>query len=345
METSSVRVLVVENYEPFRRFICSTLRKSPEVEIVEEIADGLEAVQKAEELRPDLIVLDIGLPSLNGIAAARRIRRLSPESKLLFISQESSVDVVQEALALGALGYVVKAHAGSELLAAVEAVLEGRQFVSGGLSGRYFTAASDSNFLDRIGGNEVPQLFESGKANTTTRSHEVKFYSDDAALVVGFTRFVEAALEAGNAAIVVATEPHRKSLLQRLQELGVDIVTAIEQGRYVSLDVAETLSTFMVNDLPDPPRFLKVAGNLVAAAAKASKAEHPRVAACGECAPTLWEQGNAKAAVEVEHLWDEIAKNYNVDIMCGYVLNSFQREHESHIYERICAEHSVVSFQ
>jgi DNA-binding NarL/FixJ family response regulator len=335
---------VVENYEPFRRFICSTLRKRPEVEIVEEIADGLEAVQKAEELRPDLIVLDIGLPSLNGIAAARRIRRLSPESKILFISQESSVDVVQEALALGALGYVVKAHAGSELLAAVEAALEGRQFVSGGLSGRYFTAASDSNLLDRIGGHEDPQSLESGKANTT-RSHEAKFYSDDAALVVGFTRFVEAALEAGNAAIVVATESHRRSLLQRLQELGVDIVTAIEQGRYVSLDVAETLSTFMVNDLPDPPRFLKVASNLVAAAAKASKAERPRVAACGECAPTLWEQGNAEAAVEVEHLWDEIAKNCNVDIMCGYVLNSFQREHESHIYERICAEHSVVSFQ
>ena len=314
------------------------------MEIVEEIADGLEAVQEANELRPDLILLDIELPSLNGIAAARQIRRLSPESKILFISQESSVDVVQEALALGALGYVVKAHAGSELFAAVEAVLSDRQFVSGGLSGRYFTAASDSNLLDRIGGNEVPQSLESGKANTT-RSHEVRFYSDDAAFVVGFTRFVEAALEAGNAAIVVATESHRKSLLQRLQGLGVDMVAAIEQGRYVSLDVAETLSTFMVDDLPDPPRFLKVAGNLVAAAAKASKAEHPCVAACGECAPTLWEQGNAEAAVELELLWDEIAKNCNVDILCGYVLNSFQREHESHIYERICAEHSVVSFQ
>jgi len=74
-------------------------------------------------------MLDIGLPSLNGIAAARRIRKLSPKSKILFVSQESSADVVLEALALGALGYVVKAHAGSELLPAVEAVLQGRQFV------------------------------------------------------------------------------------------------------------------------------------------------------------------------------------------------------------------------
>jgi len=176
-----------------------------------------------------------------------------------------------------------------------------------------------------------------------TRSHEVEFYSDDAAFVVGFTRFIESALEAGNAVIVVVTESHRKSLLRRLQEHGVDIVAAVEQGRYVSLDVAETLSTFMVNDLPDPARFLKVAGNLVALAAKASRGERPRVAACGECAPTLWKQGKSEAAVEVEHLWDEIATSCNVDILCGYVLNRFQHEQENHIYERICAEHSAVS--
>ena len=116
METPSSRVLVVEDFEPFRRLICSTLRERPEFQIIEEVTDGLEAVQKAEELQPDLIILDIGLPSLNGMDAARRIRKLSPKSKILFMSQESSADVVQEALVLGALGYVVKAHAGSELL-------------------------------------------------------------------------------------------------------------------------------------------------------------------------------------------------------------------------------------
>jgi DNA-binding response OmpR family regulator len=127
---------VVDDYEPFRRFIRSTLRKGPELQIVGETSDGLEAVNKAEELQPDLIVLDIGLPSLNGIEAARRIRKVSPESKIVFMSQESSADVVQEALALGALGYVVKAHAGSELLAAVEAVVRGKRFLSEGLDGR-----------------------------------------------------------------------------------------------------------------------------------------------------------------------------------------------------------------
>ena len=251
---------MVEDFEPFRRFICSTLRESPEFQIVAEVTDGFEAVQKAEELQPDLILLDIGLPSLNGIDAARRIRKLSPKSKILFMSQESSSDVVQEALALGALGYVVKAHAGSELLPALEAVLQGRLFVSSGLSGQYFTPASDSEIPDRTSESLLPPA--PGKVEIT-RNHEVEFYSDDAAFVGGFTRFIEAALESGSAVIVIATESHRKSLLQRLREHGVDIVAAVEQGRYVSVDVAETLSTFMVNDLPDPARFLKAAGNLI----------------------------------------------------------------------------------
>ena len=331
---------MVEDFEQFRRFICSTLRDRPEFQIVGEVTDGLEAVQKAVELQPDLILLDIGLPSLNGIEAARRIRRLSPKSTILFMSQESSSDVVQEALALGALGYVVKSHAGSELLPALEAVLQGRQFVGSGLSGRYFTPAPDSKTLDRP--IEALPTLQSGRTEIT-RSHEVEFYSDDAAFVVGFTRFIEAALESGTAVIVIATESHRKGLLQRLRERGVDIVAAVEQGRYVSVDVIDVLSTFMERDQPDPTRCLKAAGDLIATAAKASSGERRRVSACGECAPTLWEQGKADAAVDVEHLWDEIAKSCNVDVLCGYVLSSFQREQESHIYERICAEHSAVS--
>jgi DNA-binding NarL/FixJ family response regulator len=131
----SVRVLVVDDFEPWRRFVCSTLEKAPDLQVICEVSDGLEAVQKAEELKPDLIVLDIGLPTLNGIEAARRIRKLAPESKILFLTQESSADLVEEAFSLGALGYVLKAQAGTELLAAVDAVRQGRQFVSNGIIG------------------------------------------------------------------------------------------------------------------------------------------------------------------------------------------------------------------
>jgi DNA-binding NarL/FixJ family response regulator len=338
---SAVRFLVVDDYGPFRRFVCSRLGRRPDFQVIGEASDGLEAVRKAEELQPDLIVLDIGLPTLNGMEAARRIRKLAPESKIIFLSQESSADVVHEALSLGALGYVVKAHAGSELLAAVEMVRQGRQFVSSGLSGNSFNEATDEEIPDHLCRKEaLSSLAPSNRE--IDRSHAVEFYSDEASLLVGFARFIEAALNAGNAVIVVATKPHRNDLFQRLQGQGLNIGAAIEQGSYIPLDVADTLSTFMVNDLPDPVRFLKVAGDQVAAAAKAAKGEHPRVAACGECAPTLWAQGKADAAVQLEHLWDEMARSCNMDILCGYVLNNFQREQERHIYERICAEHSAV---
>lgn len=122
---------MVDDYEPFRRFVCSTLGERPGFQIVGEASDGLAGIRQAEELQPDLILLDIGLPTLNGMEAARRIRKLAPDAKIIIVSQESSADVVQEALSLGASGYVVKTRAATELLAAVEAVLMGKHFVSG----------------------------------------------------------------------------------------------------------------------------------------------------------------------------------------------------------------------
>jgi DNA-binding NarL/FixJ family response regulator len=125
------RVLVVDDFEPWRDFVSSKILMKPELQVVGEASDGLEAVQKAVELKPDLILLDIGLPTLSGIEAARQIRKLAPESKIIFLSQESSAEIVQEALSLGAWGYVVKTMAESELLTAVETVISGKKFVSG----------------------------------------------------------------------------------------------------------------------------------------------------------------------------------------------------------------------
>jgi CheY-like chemotaxis protein len=129
MSLSIVRVLVVDDYEPFRHFVRLTFGKNPAFQIVGEASDGLEAVQQAKELQPDLIFLDIGLPLLNGIAAARQIRELAPNSKIIFVTQEFSAGVLEEAFSCGARGYVLKARAGVDLPAAVEAVLAGSLFL------------------------------------------------------------------------------------------------------------------------------------------------------------------------------------------------------------------------
>src|SRR5882672_6382960 len=96
------RVLIVDDYEDWRRKVLQLLQERPELQVICEVSDGLEAIQKADELKPDLILLDIGLPKLNGIEAARRIRQLSRSSKIIFLSQDNSLDVVQAVLSTDA---------------------------------------------------------------------------------------------------------------------------------------------------------------------------------------------------------------------------------------------------
>jgi DNA-binding NarL/FixJ family response regulator len=328
----SISVLVVDDFEPFRQFLRSTLHSTSNGFVCWEAKDGLEAVHKAGELQPDLILLDLGLPKLNGIEAARQIAKASPRSKILFVSQESSADVVHEAFRAGGWGYIVKTDAARELMIGVHAVLRGGSFVGSRFDGHQFTRASDVRFSD----GAPPK-------KGSARCHEAQFYSDDEGFLKNFSQFIDSALRAGNAVILIATESHRNRLLVKLRASGVDVSAAIEQGRLASLDAAETMSAFVVSDRLNRARFLKLAGDLVAKAASAVKREHGRVAVCGEGTPLLWAQGNPEAALQLEHLWDEFARSHDVDVLCGYVLNIFQREHENHIYERICAEHSAVS--
>lgn len=128
------RILVVDDHQTFRRFVLSLLSKHPSVEIVGDVQDGVEAVQQSEMLQPDVVLLDIGLPRMNGIEAARQITRLVPGARIVFLTQECSRDVVQAALGLGAWGYVLKTQAGSELLMALETVRQGERFVSSGIA-------------------------------------------------------------------------------------------------------------------------------------------------------------------------------------------------------------------
>ena len=144
----AVRVLVVDDFEPFRRFVCNMLGKMPGLQIVGEVSDGLEAVRKAEELQPDLILLDVGLPALNGIEAARQIRIVAPQSTIIFVTQESDRELVREGLSLGAKGWVVKTMVASDLIAAVDAALDGEQFVSSGLKAQEFTTQAAATLSD-----------------------------------------------------------------------------------------------------------------------------------------------------------------------------------------------------
>jgi DNA-binding NarL/FixJ family response regulator len=129
-ENKSVRILVVDDHEMLREQFCALLRNQPGFEVICEAANGLEGVSRAQELQPDVVVLDISMPSLGGIEAAGRIRRVAPKSQIVFLSQHNSETIAQTALATGALAYVTKSSASDDLVPAVKAVSEGKKFVS-----------------------------------------------------------------------------------------------------------------------------------------------------------------------------------------------------------------------
>ena len=141
---SAFRILVLDDFEPWRQQVCSILQTQPGLRVVAEIADGSEAVQEAQELKPDLILVDIGLPTLDGLEAANRICQVAPGAKILFLTQNNDKDMVRAALSTRAQGYVLKIDAGSELLPAVARVLGGDDFVSSGVKGGDSGEAEDT---------------------------------------------------------------------------------------------------------------------------------------------------------------------------------------------------------
>jgi DNA-binding NarL/FixJ family response regulator len=123
------RILVVDDFDAFRRFLRSMLEKKTECEVVGETSDGLEAVAKAEQLQPDLILLDLNLRTISGFEVARRIRKLLPNSRILFVTQNSTREIAQGALQMGANGYLLKFEA-ADLPVAIETVMRGEQYIS-----------------------------------------------------------------------------------------------------------------------------------------------------------------------------------------------------------------------
>jgi MEDS: MEthanogen/methylotroph, DcmR Sensory domain len=192
----------------------------------------------------------------------------------------------------------------TDLLSAIDAVLADQRFVSRSVA---FTEPIDA---------------------PAPRRHEILFCSDDAAILDSFTRYMAAALNAGDAAIALVTESHWTHLLQRLRTKGVDIDGAIERGTCLSLDADEA---------PDPVRLLETIDGVREAAAKAGKA-HPRVSFCGERAGRLWAEGRTADAIQLEQLGNELA--HDVDILCAYPV-PYTKDDQA--LTRICAEHTAVS--
>ena len=313
------RVLVVDDFEPWRRHVRSALETDPRWHIVGEANDGPDAVEKATALQPDVILLDVGLPSLNGIEAARRILARDPSPRILFVSEHRSWDIAKPALDTGARGYIVKSCASRDLIPAMDAIVDGQHFVSAAL-GDPIEPARDENLEPTC--------------------HEIAFYPDENALVEDYARVAQAALEAGNTFVLLTGSVRREQLPRRLRERGVDVDHAVAEGQYCIVDVPHLLARFMVDGWPDEKRFWKAATSLVAELQARGTGKPSRVIVCGECAPTLLNQGHADAALRVEQLWEEFSNAHHIDTVCGYLTGDRTHDQEPPTFRRIRALHA-----
>jgi DNA-binding NarL/FixJ family response regulator len=302
------KILVVEDYEPLRRLVCSLLQ-AEHFQVVGEASDGLEAVQNAERLQPDVIILDLSLPKLNGLEAARQLQKVIPEAKIIFLSDETSLEVTREAFNIGAVGYIPKLQTYHELIPAIERVLRRKEAV----------------------------------AQHSSSRHEMILSSDDHGLLESLSQFVLDAMKSGRPALVIATPSLLDGILLTLSTEGLDVAAALGAKTLIAANVHEVLSSIIVDGSLDP--VLAQKGAAAHLDELASVANGKRIAACGIVAPTLWAEGRKDEAVLLEALWDELLKEYEIDSLCAYSARSFTGDYDNSRLKRISDRHSTVYSQ
>ena len=188
----------------------------------------------------------------------------------------------------------------------------------------------------RAGGEEGPAVLQAGGA--AGHEHLVEFYDSEEFLVGTVSGFVGPVLNAGDAAIVVATADHRRAFEAALRRSGVDVASAAASGRYLSFDAAELLESFMVDGSPDPGRFADIAGRLIQRAGAGGR----RVRVYGEMVALLRDAGDVVSALTLEDLWNDLAATQDFMLLCAYPMRSFENRASEPAFKRICDQHSTV---
>jgi CheY-like chemotaxis protein len=282
---------------------------APHYEIVGTVADGRALVEAVLRLRPDLIILDITMPLLNGIDAAAQIKKSLPGMNFLFVTMHLSTAYIEAAFKAGGTGYVLKSGIREELLDAVQSVLNGRIYVSPNLSIKHLDwFQDDPATMDP----ETARILES-----PCHAHIVYPYSDDRSLVSKVGYYASNGLGRNGAVILLATEAHRYAIKRYLKaEWKVEALEA--SGQLAFFDAAEAMGRFMVNDNPDPTLFEACFNPAIEHAQRDERTGLKReVWLFGEMVDLLWPV-NSTAAERLEELGNKLIKEYSIRILCAY---------------------------
>jgi len=295
-----------------------------------EAENGLVALQKCVETQPDLVLLDIGLPELNGMQVARIIQKLVPSCRIIFLTQENSSEIVEEAFKLGAAGYVVKSRAVNDLIPAMVAARNGRCFIGSGVEHSAIVGLPINNCKTSTQDKTPPGSY------TPAPYHYVGFCDHDAAVVSAFAGFIERALNGGKAVLSLLRNTHSDDVLRALHSRGVATKQAISEERLTLVKVESLILELMKEQTADLDHLSHVAAGMLESLRIANPGAP--VCACGELAPTLLSRGERELALQVERVFDDVVKHYEIELFCGYVLNGLAENLPT--FEGICSEHS-----
>ena len=304
------RVLLADDDVGVLRAVSRTL--AAEFEVVAAVTDGRQALEAVPLLDPDVIVLDISMPGLNGFQTAEALNRSGSRAKIVFLTMHQDDDFVSKAIRCGAMGYVLKTRASSDLPPALHCALSGRRY--------------------------LPSL--SALVMTGVNTHAVQFSSDDNTGLDGIAALVSGALRRGDVVATVFNESNRGALALRMKERGWNLADLAKQSRYVVFDADEVATRILRAGRPDPAEIAEMVAALEKARTASAAGLPSHLTIVGEIAAVLCRRGNLEAAFELERLWDEETRSLPILTVCTYPTGC--SDHDGFASD-ISSHHSVVS--
>jgi CheY-like chemotaxis protein len=330
-----VRILVADDHELVRRGVRSLLQTRPDIEVCGEATDGRDAIEQARSLTPDLIVMDISMPGLNGLNATRIIQRENSHCKVIIITQNDGKVAREQARSVNANGVVAKSDLSRDLLRTIGRVMMENNTDLGHAKGAH--GSHNSAGIDGVAAG-VGEPWRGLLANAAPRDHIVQLYQDQQFLNRAVCRFAAAAITNGEGVILVPTVAHWDAFRPRLEAEGVDVRAAEKRGQLTVVDADNLLPTFMRDGMPDSPVFMGLAANVVSQAR--GDGRYAKVRWWGEMVNILWERGEVAASMNLEDQFDRLAHEQDIAIFCSFLMDNFDGSVNARMLPRLGENHS-----